>query len=70
MTWNSIQIGGVNGQTEIISAAGLGSGGIDFFVGVADGVAATSANLGVRITGDRKMGINNSSPATTHHSFR
>ena len=30
---------------------------IDFFVGVADGVAATSANLGVRITGDKKMGI-------------
>jgi hypothetical protein len=65
MTWNSIQIGGVNGQTELISAAGSGAGGIDFFVGVADGVAATSANLGVRITGDRKMGVNNSSPATT-----
>ena len=67
MTWNSISAGGINGQTEIISAKGLGSGGIDFFVGVVDDVAATASNLAVRITGDNKMGVNNAAPGATLH---
>ena len=65
MTWNSISAGGINGQTEIISAKGLGAGGIDFFVGVADNVAAIAGDLAVRITGDKKMGVNNAAPEAT-----
>ena len=65
MTWNSISVGAVNGQTEIISAKGGGNGGFDFFTGVTDNTAAVAGDLAVRITGDKKMGIGgNYTPAT------
>jgi hypothetical protein len=68
MTWNSISAGGINGQTEIISAKGLGNGGIDFFVGVADDVAATAGDLAVRIAGSTKnVGIGTDAPAYKLH---
>lgn len=66
LSWNQIAAGGINGQTEVISGSGSGgAGGIDFFVNVADNVAATASNLAARITGTKRMGINNSTPATT-----
>lgn len=68
MTWNAIQAGSTNGQTELISGKGGGpNGGFDFFVNVADGIAAVAGDLAMRITGDKKMGVNNAAPGATLH---
>lgn len=66
LSWNQVAAGGINGQTELVSGKGASNeGGFDFFVNVADGAPATASNLAARITGAKRMGINNSTPATT-----
>jgi hypothetical protein len=66
MTWNTIQAGTSNGMSEFISGRGGGpNGGFDFFVNVANDTNATASDLAVRITGDKKVGINTASPGTT-----
>jgi hypothetical protein len=66
LTWNQVQAGAILGQTELISGRGGGTaGGFDFFVNVANNTSAVAADLAVRITGDKKVGINTDSPAYT-----
>jgi hypothetical protein len=69
MTWNAVQAGSTNGQTELISGRGAGSeGGFDFFVNVADGVAAVAGDLAMRIDGSTKyVGIGTTTPAHNLH---
>lgn len=50
LTWNTIEAG--DGNTEIISAKGLGVGDIVFYANVADGAVPTIAEEGLRVTED------------------
>ncbi len=69
MTWNAIQAGATNGQTELISGRGGGTeGGFDFFVNVADGVSAVAGDLAMRIAGSTKnVGIGTTAPTSKLH---
>ena len=61
MTWNSVNAGGGNGRTEIISSRGGGTGGIDFFI-VNNDIAAAAGDLALRIDGAKNVGIGTPSP--------
>lgn len=50
ISWNTIDAG--EGNTEIISAKGLGTGYIDFYAGLTDGVVPTAGTESLRVTED------------------
>jgi hypothetical protein len=68
-SWNTIQAGGTNGMTELISGRGTGpNGGFDFFVGVADGMAAAAGDFAMRIDGaTKRIGIGTTAPQYALH---
>jgi hypothetical protein len=68
MAWNTIQANSLLAQTEFMSGKGFGAGtrgGFDFFVNIADDTDASGSDLAMRITGDKKVGINTASPSCT-----